>query len=400
MPDVVPKPFVTDSKPGTDAGGDQWGKSPPIPDATSQEVDAELLRPVSVAETLSLNQLLWPIWALLIVAMIFGLREARIIAFPITAAFLLALILRPVISWLNRFGIPDFVGTSLATLFLLGATAFGFAFLLEPARGWIKDAPQHAREIQILLQDFQDRVRPMLETPNRTPEPSPDEGTESPVPVEIKSTQWETYGGFLGDTGKLAASMLMILTLTFFILAFGRQLVNGVLQLTTKWNDKKRAVELLHQLEEGVAWYLFTITALNIGLGILVGLAMWLLGVPNPLLWAVMATIFNYIPHLGAILGTLVLLIVSLLSFESTTYAMAPPLVYLILTGVEGSLIAPAILGKSMHFNPIIILVWLVFWGWLWGIGGAVIAIPLLAVFKLVCGVFEKTQPIAEFIQN
>jgi len=123
-----------------------------------------------------------------------------------------------------------------------------------------------------------------------------------------------------------------------------------------------------------------------------------LLGVPNPALWAVMAFLFNYVPFFGPAVCTVIVAFVSLLSFDSVAYACVPPLYFVVISAVEGNLLTPMIVGRSMSLNPIILFVALIVGGWAWGLGGAILAVPLLAVIKIASDKFQTTQPLARLL--
>lgn len=341
------------------------------------------------------------LWGIVIIAAVFLLREARPVLLPMMAAFLLTLILRPVVRRLNRYRISDVAGAGLTLSVLLIFMAFCFMNLLRPTREWIAAAPQVMQQVREKSRAIQEQYGRLMETANDVSMSQIfDDPDERAVPVEVQRSQWESYVAVLSNTGGLAGGVFVVMWLTFFFLAFGNGLINNILHLTTRWSDKKRLVELVHGLEKGISAYLLTITLINIGLGVCVTLAMWSLGVPNPPVWGVMATLLNFVPYLGALVGVVVVAVVSLVSFETLTYAIIPPLAYALLTSLEGFLVTPAVLGRSMKFNPILVFLSLMFWGWLWGVGGALMAVPLLAVAQLALSEFERTRPISTLLQG
>ncbi len=137
---------------------------------------------------------------------------------------------------------------------------------------------------------------------------------------------------------------------------------------------------------------------INVGLGIVVAAALWLMGVPNAGVWGLMTTVFNYVPFVGQGVAGLIVGLVALLSFDSVGYALLVPAVFYTIAAVEGNLITPAMLGKHMSLNPLIVLVALLFWGWIWGIAGAALAIPILAITKISCDRFECTRSIGTLL--
>jgi predicted PurR-regulated permease PerM len=139
---------------------------------------------------------------------------------------------------------------------------------------------------------------------------------------------------------------------------------------------------------------------INACLGLAVGAAMYLIGVPNPVLWGVVAGTANYIPYLGAVVGAVVVGVVAFLSLDSASHALLAPISYMTLSAIEGQLITPTILGLRFSLNPVVIYVWLIFWGWMWGVVGAVLAVPLLTIFKIFCDRIPSLSPVGDFLEK
>ena len=196
----------------------------------------------------------------------------------------------------------------------------------------------------------------------------------------------------------VAAGLAVVLVLLYFLLASGNLFLRKLIRILPTLADKKRAVDIARQLQRDLSRYLGTVTLINIGLGVAVGVAMHFLELPNPMLWGTMATVLNFVPYLGAMVGVVVIAGVSLLTLDSVGQAAIPPLVYFSCTALEGYFVTPMILGRSLTLNPVMILLSLLLWGWLWGIVGAVLAVPMLAVFKILCDHIKGMQPLGEFL--
>lgn len=221
---------------------------------------------------------------------------------------------------------------------------------------------------------------------------------DKPVAVEVQQPRLTAGIGYLSSTGTYFAQFFISLVLAYFLLASGDVLINNVLRILPSMREKRNVVELVYGVERSISSYLLTVSAVNLGLGIVIAAAMGALGVPNPLLWGAMAALFNFVPFVGALLGVFVVLIVSLLSFDSLSYAVLPPLVFWGLTALEGNFVTPHLLGRKMSLNPIVVFISLAFWGWMWGIGGALLAVPILAITKVTCDQFERTQPLGTLL--
>ena len=223
---------------------------------------------------------------------------------------------------------------------------------------------------------------------------------ESGEIVVRANTQPTLSDWVLSATSTFVAGAVICLVLLYFLLASGDDVINNVLHILPNFREKRGVVELIYAAEDGMSRYLLTVTIINVCLGVVEGLLLMLLGVDNAPLWGVMACALNFIPYVGAIAGTAVIALVSFLQFESLGYALLPPFLYWSVTGIEGNFITPTVLGKQISLNPIMVFLSLAFWGWIWGVGGALIAVPLLAMTKIVCDQFKPLQPVARLLEQ
>lgn len=162
--------------------------------------------------------------------------------------------------------------------------------------------------------------------------------------------------------------------------------------------EKRRAVELTRHIQRSVSHYLSTITYINFGLGVVIGTGLWMIGIPNAPLWGVMAMCLNFIPLIGAMIGAAVVFFVGLVTFDTIGHAALAPLIYVVANVIEANIITPALIGRRMSLSPVMVVLSLTVWTWLWGITGAILAVPILAVLKIVAENFEGTQTLAKFL--
>ena len=200
------------------------------------------------------------------------------------------------------------------------------------------------------------------------------------------------------QTPELVVGTVTMLILLYFLLAYDGVFLMKLIRLMPTLSDKKRAVSIAHDIESHVSRYLLTITVINICLGTAVGTTVGLLGLHNPIMWGVMVAVLNFIPYLGALTGIICMTLGAVLSFDSFSYALIFPAAYLILASLEGNFITPMVMGRSLTLNPVIVLLSLIFWGWMWGIAGIILAVPILAAFKIFCAHIEPMEPLAEFL--
>ncbi|MBX3436929.1 MAG: AI-2E family transporter [Planctomycetaceae bacterium] len=364
-------------------------------------------------------------------AVLSGVYLARAILMPIVMGCILTLLLRPLVRRGRKHRIPDACTAALALAAILIVIGMTVAHLVGPARHWIDLAPRHLQQVGDKLRGVRDQFRQISQASNQVralaagenpeagevqKEPSllekvvrpwtssePSElkslqNSNRPIPVEVRQPGLTTGLSVLSVTGGFLAGGAITVVLTFFLLANGDRLLNNVLHLTPSFREKRNIVEMIYEVERGVSSYLLTVTLINIGLGIAVAIAMWLMMVPNPALWGAMATVLNFVPYLGAFTGTVTLFLVAVFSFDSLSYACLVPLVYFSLTALEGNFVTPSLLGRRMSMNPVVVFVSLVFWGWIWGVGGALIAVPVLAILKIAFDQFERTQPLGTLL--
>jgi predicted PurR-regulated permease PerM len=203
---------------------------------------------------------------------------------------------------------------------------------------------------------------------------------------------------FFTQGPEFVASAVVMLILLYFLLAYDGVFLTKIIRFTPRLGDKKRSVSIVREIETQISRYLLTITAINICLGIAVGTTVHFLGLRNPIMWGVMAAVLNFVPYLGALTGIICMTLGAVLSFDSLGYALIIPASYVLIAVLEGNFITPMVLGRSLTLNPVIILIALAFWGWMWGISGMVLAVPILATFKIFCDHIEPMAPVAEFM--
>lgn len=332
-----------------------------------------------------------------ILMLLYTLYFAAPVLMPITLGFLLSMLLSPLVRWLAKIHIPHSIGAAIVLIALLSSISIAVYWLAAPATTWIDRAPHILQEMTVKLQALK---RPIEEVQQATEkvEKMADlgDGNQQGVVVSVKEPGLIRL--ILSGTPKLIAGIGLIIILMYFLLASGDSFLRKLVSVIPRLQDKKRAVEIVRSIQHDISSYLFTITLINIGLGATVAIAMYLLEVPNPVLWGVMVAAFNFAPYVGAIASVAILTVVGILSFESLSQALLVPVVGFGLTTLEGQFITPLIVGHRLELSPVIIFVGLIIWGWLWGLIGILLAVPLLASFKIICEGLESFHPIAEFM--
>lgn len=333
---------------------------------------------------------------LLILAAFYTLYFGRAFFLPIVLAMLLNFLLSPVVRFLRKLRIPNAMGAALVVFGLVGGVSWGVYELSGPAYEWAEKAPQTMRKLERKLREFKKPVQTMSKATQQVEQMTDVGGGRQPQRVEV---QTESLGErMFSQATEIIAGGLVMIILLFFLLASGDLFLRKLIRVLPSLSDKKRAVEIARQIETDISAYLVTITIINVALGLAVWGILTFLGVPNPLLWGVLATVTNYIPYLGAIVMIGVLAMVGFLTFDNNTQAMMVPLSFVGLNILESYLVTPLVLGHRLTLNPVVIFLGLTFWGWLWGITGALLAVPIMVVLKIFFDHSEPLRPIGEFL--
>jgi len=332
---------------------------------------------------------------LFILAVFYTIYYLRSVLLPIVLALLLSYLLRPIVRGLARIKIPTLLGAALILITLLAAITLGISALATPAASWLAKAPDGLRELEYKLLPMK---RSMAEVAKASGEiekiATPDSGSKMAVEVKRHPITETLYV----RTPEFVTSSVLLLILLYFLLAYDGVFIGKLIKLLPTLSDKKRAVSIAQEIESQVSRYLFTVTIINCCLGLAVGTTVGLLGLRNPVMWGALVAILNFVPYLGALTGIICMTIGAVLSFDSLGYALIFPAVYLGFGTLEGNFITPWVMGRSLTLNPVIILLSLVFWGWMWGIAGVILAVPILAAFKIFCAHIKPMEPLAEFL--
>jgi predicted PurR-regulated permease PerM len=335
---------------------------------------------------------------LFILAAFYTLYFGRAFFLPIVLSLLLNFLLSPVVRGLKKLHIPESLGAGLVILSLLGLMGLGIFELSAPAYDWIGQAPQSLRKIEGRIRDLKKPVQTMSKATEQVEKITKVAGGPSAPPVQVTT---ESLGSrVLSRATEFIADFVILFILLFFLLASGDMFLRKLIKMLPSLEDKKRAVEIARQIETEVSAYLTTITLINVVLGLAVWGALALAGIPNPLLWGVVAAFANFVPFLGPITMILVLAMVGLLTFPDVPHALMAPGAFLGLHFLESYLLTPMILGRRLTLNPVVIFLALTFWGWMWGITGAILAVPIMMVLKIFCEHSEPFAPIGEFLGN
>jgi predicted PurR-regulated permease PerM len=310
-------------------------------------------------------------------------------------AILLDFLLSPLIRALKRGGIPEPLGAALVVVGLLGALGGSIYGLAAPAKEWISKLPGSVREAQDRLAKLRKPVEQVSKTAEQVERATTMNDSKAPE-VVVKGPSLSER--LFGTTQTVLTGLLEVVILLYFLLAAGDLFLQKLIKVLPQLDDKKKAVAIARETESSISTYLVTVTLVNLGLGLAVTGVMFLLNMPNPLLWGALAALAEFVPYLGATALVGILGLAGLATFQQIGHALLVPAGYLAVNLLQSQFITPLVLGRRLTLNPVAIFIGLVFWWWIWGVPGAFIAVPLIATFKIFCDHIEALAPIGEFL--
>ena len=352
--------------------------------------------PAVAAIPADLNAIRRTLGMILLVLLTIGFYFAKEVVLPLVMATLLALTLSPLVRTFHRFGLAPIV-TATALILILAMTLGGAALLVSgPVSAWINDAPKLQSELQFKLHSLATSVEVVQKASDQV-----DKIAAGSIDPEVQKVAVQSPGLLtlaVSNAASVLATTLVTLVLALFLLASGDLFYVKLIDAFPRFGDKKRALRIVYGIERSVSRYLMLVTAINAGLGVVIGLGLWAIGMPEPLVWAFVAFFVNFLPYIGPLLGAGLAGAVAVVSFDHLGHAALAPVIYLTATSIEGQFITPVILGRQLELNTVSVFVTVVFWGWLWGIAGALMAVPFLVCLKVICDNVVSMNTLGSFL--
>ncbi|TIO47947.1 MAG: AI-2E family transporter [Mesorhizobium sp.] len=345
------------------------------------------------AELRLMRSLLIGIFILLTV---FALYFARAFFMPVILAFLLALTLTPIVRFLRKHGIPDVLSATLLVLLSVFFVASAGYLLSGPVIDLINNTSSIGQQLTERLAPFKrplERAMDISRQLEALTETAQEPGVQK-VAVASSGILPSAAGNILGA----GTSITIVFVLSLFLLASGTLFYEKIVQSFTSLSQKKRALRVVYDVESEISHYLLTVTVINAGLGTVIGLGLWGLGMPNPLVWGAAAALLNFLPYVGALITILLVTVIAVISFDSISYALLAPAFVLLCDIVEGQIVTPTVVGRRLEINAVAIFIAIAFWSWLWGFVGALMAVPLLVVIKVFCDHFDGLSHVGNFL--
>lgn len=329
---------------------------------------------------------------LFLIAVLVVLFVAREVVLPIVIALVLKLLLQPLVRLLGHIHVPKLVGCLVAVFVLLGVFAGLGAILSGPATEMTQQFPDLLAKAQSRFGAAQEYIRPFLA-------PFGGGGMENPADM-LKGRIGSIAASVAGGASSFASHLLETLLILFYMLMFGETFMRRLVEVLPRFRDKKQAVEISSAVERDISAYLLTITIINAVVGVLAGTIMWFAGIPGAIVWGVIAFVFNYVPIIGPFAGVCLFAVVGLATLGVSWAALLPAAGYLAIHFAEGEAFTPMVLAKRFTLNPIAVMVGLIFWFWMWGVQGAILSVPLLAIVKVVSDRIRPLRALGHLLEG
>ncbi len=374
--------MASDSEPRTETAADPSVK-PPNLERTEDAIEGRRGRSIEAT-------------VLTFLALMYTLYFAREFLIPIMFALLLNFLLSPLMRLLGRLRIKPPVGALIIVLLFVSAVGGAMYELAGPAQGWASSMPQSFSRATVKLRGI---IRPVQQVSKNVEQAADAVGGDTgKKPGMVVQTGPSISSRLFGTTQRFFAGLLEVFILLYFLLAGGDLFLQKLIKVLPHFSDKVKAVEIARATESAVSAYLSTALLVNIVEGAIVALVLWMLGMPNALLWGLLVACLEFVPYLGALAAVVLLLLAGLSTFPDLTHALLIPGSFLAINLIQANFATPLLLGHRLTLNPVAIFIGLAFFFWIWGVPGAFLAVPLLATFKIFCDHIAALAAIGEFL--
>ena len=315
---------------------------------------------------------------------------------PLALALLLNALLRPVVRGLERLHVSTMVGATVVSLGLLAVLVGGGVALVNPVRTWVSQLPATFEAAGRKLAPARQSLEQVSQATHTLSESSGAPGAPSAAPAQPAVPPFLVQ--IFGTTAALIAGLAEVLLLLYLLLASGDLFLRKLVEVLPLFRDKRMAVTVTEQVQQAVTQYIVATLMINVGQGVVVGLALWGLGMPYPWLWGGLTVLLEFIPYLGAT-GMIILLTATAFSqFDALGRILLIPGTYLVIAALQNNLVSPLVYGQRLKLNPVAVLVGVLFWWLLWGVAGAFLAVPFFATLKILADHVDSLTPIATFL--
>jgi len=344
----------------------------------------------------------WAVIGIFLILLFGALYLSKSFVLPVVLSLLFMLVLSPVVRFARtRLRVWEPITAAVLTFGTLIVLVGGFYLTSGPLTQIVSNVPSYLESVNRELETLRERVLQF-----ETARSEAREAVESQRPPALAGEQREPVvingPGFLTDVAsavpQIVASVGFSLIFLFFLLSSGNLFYQKLIEAMPTFSDKRTALAIAHEIERELSRYLLTITTINLGLGLAIGSAMWVAGLPMAAVFGVLAFVLNYIPYLGAIAGIALVGVVGLSASGELSGAILPMVLYLAITSIEGQLITPVLVGRRLKMNAAAVFLSVAFWGWIWGVVGMFLAVPLMVGVKVFASHIQALAPLANFM--
>src|SRR6202048_5150879 len=328
---------------------------------------------------------------LFVLALLATAYVASEIVLPLVFAVVLKLLLQPAFRILERLLFPRMLAALLLIIALFGTIVGLGAAISGPAGTWAAKLPEGIPRLQERLSFMREPINTLQRFLQQVEDFG---GTGAPQNATASARGPTLLTNLFTGTRNVASGLFTTVLFLFFLLVSGDIFQYRLVEILPRFSSKRQVVEISQQIESDISAYLVTITIMNAAVGIAMTLAMWLTEVGDPILWGTVAFLLNYVPILGTALGVLIFLLAGLLTIDTLWQALLPAGLYVGLHLIEGQTLTPMLLARRFTLNPVLVVISLVFWFWMWGIPGAILSVPMLAIAKIIC---DRVRPLTAF---
>jgi predicted PurR-regulated permease PerM len=329
-----------------------------------------------------------------VLAFLWALYVAQPVVLPVVAAFVLRLLLQPICRVLVRFHVPKAIAALLTMAFLVMVVLAACAPLTSSATLWAQQLPEAVSRLSERLSLLREPID-LLQRLVRHAEKATNGGSTT-----VAIQHFDLVGWVVGGLGALTDGLVTTGLILFFMLIAGDKFLRRLVELLPTFRYKRQAIDISQQIESDISAYLITVSIMNVAVGVAVGITMYFCGMGDPLLWGVLALTLNYVPILGPLAGIGIFLLAGFLTFDNNWLATMPAALYLTIHVIEGEIITPLLLARRFTLNPVAVILALIFWYWMWGVPGAILAVPMLAITKILCDRVASLTPIGHMLED
>lgn len=335
---------------------------------------------------------------LFVLAVLAALYAASAIILPIVLAFILMLLLQPAVRLLERVRLPRALGALVVILLVIGTLAGLVAALSVPAATWAERLPQGIPRLEahlVVLKRPIEALQALIQQAEQATDTPGQKGATIAVRRDLGLS-----GALFAGTRAVVDGLFTTILVLYFLLVSGDIFMRRVVEILPSFGEKRQAVDISQQVSQDISAYLVTITVMNAAVGIATAAAMYMCGLGDALLWGAAAFLLNYVPILGPLFGTGIFLLAGMLVFDNLWWALLPPALYFGIHLIEGEMLTPMLLARRFTLNPVLVILALVFWFWMWGVPGAILAVPMLAIVKIVCDRVRPLKALGHFLEG